>query len=156
MCTKSSSKLWPVDALGFLMGFHVSIPPVSCKTRKLVKGSQHLLTVVELHHLQHLLNRLEPVISIHWLHSMRKGWPLSTLKISQPIPRRRWCLGLCMQVDHGLLHGLKHLCLHSQHLLKSRRRGWRRIGLLVVLLPIIFSVIGGDTVPCVGHLKYEY
>jgi hypothetical protein len=28
-----------------------------------------------------------------------------------------------MQVNHGLLHGLKHLCLHSQHLLKSKQRG---------------------------------
>jgi hypothetical protein len=27
---------------------------------------------------------------------------------------------------------------------------------LVVVLPIVFSIIGGDTVPCVGHLKYEY
>jgi hypothetical protein len=33
MCTKSNSKLWPVDAIGFLMGFHVSIPPVGCRTR---------------------------------------------------------------------------------------------------------------------------
>jgi hypothetical protein len=57
-----------------------------------------------------------------------------------------------MQVDHGLLHGLKHLCLHSQHLLKSRRRGWQWVGiLLVVVLPIDLSVVGGDTVLCVGH-----
>jgi hypothetical protein len=38
MCTESSSKFQPVDALGFLMGFHVSIPPVGCRTRKLVRG----------------------------------------------------------------------------------------------------------------------
>jgi hypothetical protein len=61
-----------------------------------------------------------------------------------------------MQVDHGLLHGLKHFCLQSQHLLKSRQRGWRRVGVLVVVLPIVFSVVGGDTVPCVGNQKYEY
>jgi hypothetical protein len=61
-----------------------------------------------------------------------------------------------MQVDHGLLHGLKHLCLHIQHLLKSKRRGWRRVGVLVVVLPTVFSIVGGDMVPCVGHLKYEY
>jgi hypothetical protein len=78
------------------------------------------------------------------------------LKISKPIPRWRWRLGLCMQVDHGLLYGLKHLCLHSQHLLKSRRREWRRVVILVVVLPIVFSIAGGDTVPRVGHLKYEY
>jgi hypothetical protein len=60
-----------------------------------------------------------------------------------------------MQVDHGLLYGLKHLCLHSQHLLKSKWRGWRWVGVLVVL-PVVFSIVGDDTVPCVGHLKYEY
>jgi hypothetical protein len=38
MCTESCSEFWSVDALGFLMGFHVSIPPVSCKTRELVRG----------------------------------------------------------------------------------------------------------------------
>jgi hypothetical protein len=38
MCIESSSELRPVDALEFLMGFHVSIPPVSCGTIKLVRG----------------------------------------------------------------------------------------------------------------------
>jgi hypothetical protein len=60
-----------------------------------------------------------------------------------------------MQVDQGLLHDLKHLCLHSQHLLKSKRRGWRQGGSLVVALPVVFSIVGGDTVPYVDHLKYE-
>jgi hypothetical protein len=70
--------------------------------------------IVSLHHVQLLLYRLEPIISIHRLHSMRKGQRLSALKISKPIPRRRgWRLELSMQIDHGLLHGLEHLCLHS-------------------------------------------
>jgi hypothetical protein len=60
-----------------------------------------------------------------------------------------------MQVDQGLLHGLKHLCLHSQHLLKSKRRGWRQVGFLIVAFPVVFSIVCGDTVPCVDHLKYE-
>jgi hypothetical protein len=60
-----------------------------------------------------------------------------------------------MQVDQGLLHGLKHLCLHRQHLLKNKRRGWRWVGFLVVALSIIFSIVGGDRVPCVDHMKYE-
>jgi hypothetical protein len=60
-----------------------------------------------------------------------------------------------MQVDQGLLHCLKHLCLHSQHLLKSKLKGWWRVGFLVVAFPIVFSIVGGDTVPCVDHLKYE-
>jgi hypothetical protein len=55
---------------------------------------------------------------------------------------------------HGLLHGLKHLCLHSQHLLKSRWRVWRRVSILVVVLRIVLSNDGGDTVPCVGHLMF--
>jgi hypothetical protein len=76
-------------------------------------------------------------------------------QMSQPIPRRWWHLGLCMQVDQGLLHGLKHLCLHSEHLLKSKRRGWWLVGFLVVALPIVFSIVGGNMVPCVDHLKYE-
>jgi hypothetical protein len=38
MCTESGSELQLVDALRFLMGFHVSISPVSCSTRKLVRG----------------------------------------------------------------------------------------------------------------------
>jgi hypothetical protein len=61
-----------------------------------------------------------------------------------------------MQIDHGLLHGLDHLSLHTQHLLKSRRRGWRRVGVIIVVLPIVLSVVVGDTVPCVGPLKYEH
>jgi hypothetical protein len=38
MCTKSSFEFWLVDALGFLMDFHINIPPVGCRTRKLVRG----------------------------------------------------------------------------------------------------------------------
>jgi hypothetical protein len=33
---ESSSKLQPVDALRFLMGFHISFQPVGCRTKKLV------------------------------------------------------------------------------------------------------------------------
>jgi hypothetical protein len=65
-------------------------------------------------------------------------------------------MGLSMQVDHDLLHGLKHLYLHSQHLLKSRQKGWWRVGVLVVVLPIVLSVVGVDMVPCVGYLRYEH
>jgi hypothetical protein len=35
---KSSSELWPVDVLEFLMGLHVSISPVGYKTRELMRG----------------------------------------------------------------------------------------------------------------------
>jgi hypothetical protein len=114
--------------------------------------------VIAQHHLQLLLNGLESIVSIHQLHSLGKGRRLSALNISKTIPRRQWrCLRLSnLHVDHGLLHSLKHLCLHHQHLLKSRRRGWRRVDILVVLTvvaPIIIVVV--VAVPCVGHLKYK-
>jgi hypothetical protein len=136
------------------MGFRISIPPVSCRTRKLVRGLQHLLTVVALHHLKLLLNRLEPIISIHRLHSLRNGRRLSALKFSKPIPRWLWRhLRLSsLHVDHGLLHSLKHLCLHSHHLLKSKWRGWWRVDILIVLPIVVLSVVV-IAVPCVGHLK---
>jgi hypothetical protein len=34
---KSNSELWPIDALWFLMGFHISIPTVNYRTRKLMR-----------------------------------------------------------------------------------------------------------------------
>jgi hypothetical protein len=58
-----------------------------------------------------------------------------------------------LHVDQGLLHGLKHLCLHNQNLLKSRHRGWWRIDILVVL-PVVVPIVVVVVVPCVGHLKY--
>jgi hypothetical protein len=77
------------------------------------------------------------------------------LELSKPIPRRRGRqLRLSsLHVDQGLLHGLKHLCLHNQHLLKSRRRGWWRVDILVVL-PIVVPIVVVIVVPCVGHLRY--
>jgi hypothetical protein len=38
MCMESSSEFQPVDSLGFLMGFHISILPVGYRTRELVRG----------------------------------------------------------------------------------------------------------------------
>jgi hypothetical protein len=38
MCTESSPEFYLVDALGLLMGFHISIPPAGCRTRELVRG----------------------------------------------------------------------------------------------------------------------
>jgi hypothetical protein len=58
-----------------------------------------------------------------------------------------------MHVDHGLLHSLKHLCLHHQHLLKSRQREWWRVDILVVLSNVVPVVVVIVAVPCVGHLR---
>jgi hypothetical protein len=58
--------------------------------------------------------------------------------------------------DHGLLHSLKHLCLHNQHLLKSSRMGWQQVDILVVLSVVVLGVVVVVVVvPCVGHLKYK-
>jgi hypothetical protein len=35
---ESSPKFRPVDAFRLLVGFHISIPLVSCRTRELVRG----------------------------------------------------------------------------------------------------------------------
>jgi hypothetical protein len=77
------------------------------------------------------------------------------MKISKPIPWRWWRrLRLSsLRVDHDLLYSLKHLCLHHQHLLKCRRRGWRRVDILVVLSVVVLVVV--VAVPCVGHLKHK-
>jgi hypothetical protein len=40
-------------------------------------------------------------------------------------------------------------------LLNSKRRGWWWVGSLVVALPVVFSIVGDNTVPCVDLLKYE-
>jgi uncharacterized membrane protein HdeD (DUF308 family) len=61
-----------------------------------------------------------------------------------------------LHVDHGLLHNVKHLCLHTQHLLKSRQRGWWWVDILVVLSIVVTVVVVVVTVPCVGHLKCKH
>jgi hypothetical protein len=155
MYTESSSELRPVDALGILMGFYVSIPPIGYRTRKLVRGYQHLLMVVSLHHLQLLLNRLDPIISIDRLHGIRKDWRLSALKISQPISQRRWHLGCaCRLTMVCCMVQIICACIAST-CSRVIEGGWR-VGILVVVLPIVFSIVGGDMVLCVGHMKHEY
>jgi hypothetical protein len=54
-------------------------------------------------------------------------------------------LGL-LHVGHSLLHGLQHISLHYQHLLKCW--WWRRVvGIVVVVVVLV-----GTTVASVGHL----
>jgi hypothetical protein len=48
-----------------------------------------------------------------------------------------------LHVGHSLLHGLQHLSMHYQHLLKCCC--WRRVGVVVVALV-------GTMVASVGHL----
>jgi hypothetical protein len=49
-----------------------------------------------------------------------------------------------LHVGHSLLHGLQHLSLHYQNLLKCW--SWRQVGIVVVL------VLVGTMVASVGHL----
>jgi uncharacterized membrane protein len=56
-------------------------------------------------------------------------------------------LGL-LHVGHSLLHGLQHLSLHYQHLLKC---WWWRWVVGVVVVVVVLVVIG-TTVASVGHL----
>jgi hypothetical protein len=104
--------------------------------------------IVALYHFQLLLHRLELIISIQRLNRVRESMWLGVLKFSKSIPWRWWWLLVLsiLYVDHGLLHGLKHLSLYRQYLLKSWWGWQRRIGSIVVL-----SVVA---VPCVGHLRY--
>jgi hypothetical protein len=38
ICKESGPEFWPVDALGPLVGFHISIPSVGYRARELVRG----------------------------------------------------------------------------------------------------------------------
>jgi hypothetical protein len=60
---------------------------------------------------------------------------------------RLWCWRvslILLHVGHSLLHGLQHLSLHYQNLLKCW--WWRLVGIVVVV------VLVGTTVASVGHL----
>jgi hypothetical protein len=50
-----------------------------------------------------------------------------------------------LHVGHSLLHGLQHLSLHYQNLLKCC--WWRRVGIVDVVVVLV-----GTTVASVGHL----
>jgi hypothetical protein len=50
-----------------------------------------------------------------------------------------------LHVGHSLFHGLQHLSLHYQNLLKCW--WWRRVGIVVVLVVLV-----GSTVVSVGDL----
>jgi hypothetical protein len=128
------------------MGFDISIPPICSGTVQLVRSKQNLLVVVALDHLQLLLNGLQPIVGIHWLDEVRECRRFGSLKLSKFVMGLglwRWLMPLSLlHVGHSLLHGLQHLSLHYENLLKCW--WWRRIGIVVVLV--------GTMVVSVGHL----
>jgi hypothetical protein len=83
---------------------------------------------------------------------MKEGWWFGPLKLSKFVMGLGlWCwlmpLSL-VQVGHSLLHGLQHLSLHYQNLLKCW--WWRRVGIIVVVVVVV--VLIGTTVVSGCHL----
>jgi hypothetical protein len=149
MRTETILEFLPIDAFGFFMSFNISVPPSCSGTHQLVRSKQNLLPVIALNHLQLLLNCLQPVISIHWFDGVRECWRLGPLKLSKLVSRLglwHWLMSLSLlHVGHSLLHGLQHLSLHYQKLLKCR--WWRWVGIVFVVVVLV-----GTTVASVGHL----
>jgi hypothetical protein len=138
----------PVDAYRFFMSFNVSIPPIYSGAHKLMRGKKYFFSVVTLNNLQFLLNGLQPIIGVHGIDRVRECWRLGPLKFSKFVTLLGlWCwlmpLSL-LHLGHSLLHGLQHLGLHYQNLLKCW--WWRWVGVVVVVVLI------GTTVASVGHL----
>jgi hypothetical protein len=79
---------------------------------------------------------------------MREGLWFGPLKLSKFVTGLglwRWLMSLrLLHVGHSLLHGLQHLSLHYQNLLKCW--WWRWVVVVVVV------VLVGTTVASVGHL----
>jgi hypothetical protein len=85
---------------------------------------------------------------------MREGWWFGPLKLSKLVTRLglwRWLMPLSLlHVGHSLLHGLQHLSLHYQNLLKCW--GWRWIvgnTIGIVLIGVVVAVAS------VSHLVIE-
>jgi hypothetical protein len=146
MRMKTILEFLPIDAFRFLMSFNISVPLICSGTHQLVQSKHNLLPVVTLNHMQVLLNCLQPVISIHWFDRVRECWRLGPLEFSKFVTLLRlwyWLVSLSLlRVGHSLLHGLQHLSLHYQNLLKCW--WWRRVGNIVALIC--------GTVASVSHL----
>jgi hypothetical protein len=83
---------------------------------------------------------------------MKEGWWFGPLKLSKLVTRlglwRRLMPLSLLHVGHSLLHGLQHLSLHYQNLLKCW--GWRRIVGSIVDIVLIGVVVA---VASVNHLE---
>jgi hypothetical protein len=145
MQTKCSPELLPIYVVGFLMCINIRIPPVGCRSLKLVWGEQNHLSVLALHDLKFLFNNFKPVIDIQWLNRVWEHWWLGPLKLTKLVTEMRlWCLLVTLALMHigpRLLHSLKHLGMHQQDLLQSWR-GWQDV--------LIVGI--GMVIPCVDHL----
>jgi hypothetical protein len=147
MRSKTILEFLPVDAFRFFMSFNVSVSPICSGAHELMRGKKHFLSIVTLNNLQFLLNGLQPISSVHGLDRVRECWRIGPLEFSKFVTLlglRCWLMPLSLlHVGHSLLHGLQHLGLHYQNLLKCW--GWRRI-----VGSIIVFICG--TVVSVSHL----
>jgi hypothetical protein len=88
--------------------------------------------------------------SIYWFDGVRECWRLGPLKLSKLVTGLglgRWLMPLSLlHVGHSLVHGLQHLGLHYQILLRCW--WWRWVGVVVVVLIC-------TTIASVGHLVIE-
>jgi hypothetical protein len=145
MQAECSPEFLPVHAGGLLMCISICIPPIGCRPLKLVWDKQNHLSVVALHDLKFLSIGFKPVISIHWLNRVWKCWWLGSRKLTKLVMGMRLqCLLMTlalMHIGHRLLHSLKHLGLHQEDLLQSRRGWW-----------VVLIVGAGMLIPCVDHL----
>jgi hypothetical protein len=60
-----SLELVPRDGVNIYMGVTVSLPPICCRTKELMRGKKNLLTIRALGDHELLLNSLKPIFSLH-------------------------------------------------------------------------------------------
>jgi hypothetical protein len=63
--TKMSLELIPRDGVDICMGVTVSLPPICCRTKELVRSEKNLLAIRALGDHELLLNSLNPIFGLH-------------------------------------------------------------------------------------------
>jgi hypothetical protein len=85
---------------------------------------------------------------------MGEGWRLGPLELSEFVTLLRlwgWLMPLSLlHIGHSLLHGLQHLGLHYQNLLKCW--WWRWVGNIVGIVLICIVIVVVVTVASLCHL----
>jgi hypothetical protein len=126
-----SRKFHPCDSISSIMGSSVRIPPISSRTSQTTRSIENLLPVGALGNNQHLLHRLQPIISVQriWRAGERR-W-LVAHELSMLVPGWnwwwwwQWCLLLLrpsllvhfLPLLVFLLHLCMHICYDVSHLL---------------------------------------
>jgi hypothetical protein len=79
-----SLELIPCDSLDVGVGVAVSLPPIRCGSKELVRHKKNLLTVGTLGYLQFLLDRFQPVLGIYGILRLRESAGAGPQKFTQP------------------------------------------------------------------------